>query len=74
MLSAEQLYEGNSKEIVNNNRTALSIFINKLPIHLRTVLCALKPNSLEVALHELSQANLLLNEKQKKNHNSNNNK
>lgn len=46
-------------DIPYNNRAALKVFINKLPVHLRTVLCALRPVSLEMALHELAMAGLL---------------
>lgn len=59
LLNQRYRLDNQLNEIQHNNKTALKIFINKLPIHQRTVLCALKPVTLEQALHELSSAGLL---------------
>lgn len=59
LLNQRNMMEERLTDIPHNNRAALRVFINKLPVHLRTVLCALKPLSLEMALHELATAGLL---------------
>lgn len=55
-LNQKTVQEQRPDEITNNNATALSIFKEKLPVHMRTVLFALKPANLQEALHELTQA------------------
>ncbi|XP_061386398.1 basic-leucine zipper transcription factor A-like [Musca vetustissima] len=55
--------ENRLDEVDRNIQTGLKTFITRLPIHMRTVLCALKPESKEEALHELSSAGFLNNEK-----------
>ncbi|XP_058979929.1 uncharacterized protein LOC131803044 [Musca domestica] len=57
--------ENRLDEVDRNIQTGLKTFITRLPIHMRTVLCALKPQSMEEALHELSSAGFLNNEKKK---------
>lgn len=59
LLNQRNKMDGRLTDIPHNNRAALRVFINKLPVNLRTVLCALKPLSLEMALHELATAGLL---------------
>ncbi|XP_061400527.1 myb-like protein Q, partial [Musca vetustissima] len=55
--------ENRLDEVDRNIQTGLKTFITRLPIHMRTVLCALKPESMEEAWHELSSAGFLNNEK-----------
>lgn len=55
-LNQKSLQENKVSDIENNNSTALIIFKEKLPVHMRTVLFALKPKTLQEALHELTQA------------------
>lgn len=44
-------------------QTALKFFTTRLPVHMRSVLCALKPPTMEEALYELSSAGFLNQEK-----------
>lgn len=57
--------ENRLSEVNSNIQTALKTFITRLPVHMRTVLCALKPPTMEEALHELSSAGFLNQEKPK---------
>lgn len=61
LLNQKCLQEGNHLDIPRNNETALQIFKEKLPVHMRTILYSLKPSSMESALHELSQAQFVNN-------------
>lgn len=58
-LNQKTVQEGKNDEIPHNTQTALNIFKERLPVHMRTVLFALKPSNLQAALHELSQAGFL---------------
>lgn len=59
LLNQRHTMDGTLIDIHQNNKMALNVFMNKLPIHHRTILCALKPTSLERALHELAMAGLI---------------
>ncbi|XP_055842476.1 probable serine/threonine-protein kinase DDB_G0293958 [Episyrphus balteatus] len=56
LLNQKCLQENNQLDVPRNNETALKIFKEKLPVHMRTILYSLKPSSMEAALHELSEA------------------
>lgn len=58
-LNQKTVQEGKNDEISHNTQTALNIFKERLPVHMRTVLFALKPPNLQAALHELTQAGFL---------------
>lgn len=68
MLNQKAKQEDRLEDVCTNISTALKIFVARLPVHMRTVLCALKPTTMEEALHELSQSGFL-NEEPKKNAN-----
>lgn len=58
-LNQKTIREEKQSEIPHNTETALNIFKERLPVHMRTVLFALKPSNLQEALHELTQAGFI---------------
>lgn len=70
LLNQRCRHEERINDVERNIQTAIKVFTTRLPVYMRTVLCALKPTSMEEAIHELSQSGFLHEERQKfpKNH------
>lgn len=66
LLNQKSRTENRINDVERNIQTALKIFITRLPVYMRTVLCALKPSTMEEAVHELSQSGFLNEERRKK--------
>lgn len=71
MLNQKSLQENKASEIPQNAKTALNIFKERLPVHMRTILYALKPTSMQEALHELTSAGFVTRQGQSENKKSN---
>lgn len=69
LLNQKCRQENRIEDVERNIQTALKIFTTRLPVYMRTVLCALKPTTMEEALHELSQSGFLNEERNKKHDN-----
>lgn len=69
LLNQKSRQEDRIDDVERNIQTALKIFITRLPVFMRTVLCALQPTSMEAALHELSQSGFLNEERNPRNDN-----
>lgn len=69
LLNQKCRHENRVEDVERNIQTALKIFTTRLPVYMRTVLCALKPTTMEEALHELSQSGFLNEERKPKNDN-----
>ena len=63
ILNQKSRQEGNMQDVERNIQTALKVFTTRLPVHMRTVLCSLKPRTMEEAMHELAQSGFLNEEK-----------
>lgn len=69
LLNQRCRHEERINDVERNIQTAIKVFTTRLPVYMRTVLCALKPTSLEEAIHELSQSGFLHEERQKQQRN-----
>lgn len=69
LLNQKCRQENRVEDVEKNIQTALKIFTTRLPVYMRTVLCALKPTTMEEALHELSQSGFLNEERKPRNDN-----